>query len=318
MGEAFRKLAVVLAAGLLIIGTTGTSPAQAQSRITKRSMTGGVIHRLMRLKNRVANHSTPDAIVYVPPGFDPEEPIHLVIYNHGLTNNLDEALEIWELDKAMTYGPPNTLLMLPEWAYDPEAYSSRGDVQFSQPGFFRKMLAESLSMVPEMRGKNIESLHDIAIATYSGGFRPTMAQLYKNDLEKKIVSVSFLDSLYRSEAIDKWLKDNIHYLSNGRKLYHNFYFDTDGESVAQYRRLQSMLSNAGIKNPALINDTRQTKVLPAREIARHGIVFKQTTISTKDYTPHMNVAKVYFPEVMKALNMRHQDTQIAASRQQYQ
>jgi hypothetical protein len=109
-------------------------------------------HRLMNLKNSVAKHKTPDAIVYVPAGYDYDAPLNVLIYNHGLTNDVDQCYEFWELDKAMRYAPKNTVMIIPEWATDPHAYSSAAG-RYHDPGFFRNMLTEIMANTPELRGK---------------------------------------------------------------------------------------------------------------------------------------------------------------------
>ena len=43
----------------------------------------GEVTELYHLKNSTGKHNTPDAMVYVPPGFDPSKPVRVIIYNHN-------------------------------------------------------------------------------------------------------------------------------------------------------------------------------------------------------------------------------------------
>jgi hypothetical protein len=257
-----------------------------------------------KLQHRSANHSTPDAIVLIAPGFDKTRPVHLIIYNHGLMDNLDEAVSIWSLDKRIKHAAPNTVMILPEWAENPEEYSSRAG-RFHEPGRFRAMLEEIFSKTPELRSLKIGDLDDIAIHTYSGGFRATHTEIHKNGMESKIRSLSLFDSLYRSNMFDEWLSRHIGELASGRMQFHNFFFDTDEESLALLGRLKQMLAQNGIKNPSLVVDLKRPEsVMDAQTIANHGIVFKFTKIYTDTHTAHQSAANVYFPKEVDALTLR--------------
>jgi len=271
-------------------------------------------YKLMRMQNRVADHRTPDALVYLSSDFDKRKPINLLLYNHGLTNNVVEAAEIWNLPKHLSSAPSSTILILPEWAEDPEAYSSKS-ARFHQPGFFRNMLLEIISKVPELQGTTIDDIERIGILTYSGGYRATASQIHNNGLGNKIYSVSLLDSLYRADIFDRWLEQNIQDLAVGRKQFHNFFYDTHQNSQAQLSRVRSMLSKAGVKNPLMVLDLSHPKqVMSSQTIAQHGIVFKFNTLKTLHNSAHMSVAHIYLPQVMQALKQQTGDnSQLSAA-----
>lgn len=286
-----------------------TTPAETV-RVSNVTMTPRK-HRFMDLKYRTARHSTPDAIVYIPTGFDPDAPFNVLLYNHGLTNDVDEAFDFWKLDHAMQNAPKNTVMIVPEWASNPQAYSSAAG-PFHQPGFFRNMLTEIFSKTPELQHRSIDDIRSITIATFSGGFRASQTQIHKNGLEDKVRGLVLLDSLYESNYFDEWIKKNLHEFASGRKFYHNFYFDTASNSMAQLRRVQKMVADAGLPASVIYHDREHPKeVIPARIISQYSILYVYTTMYDKQYSAHQAAAYIYFPEALKAIAMKDRNDQIA-------
>ncbi len=191
----FYLLSVALAAICCSLSSNSamSSGDAAQNRPAVRS------YKLMRLSHRAADHVSPDALLFIAPNFDIRKPVKLIVYNHGLTNDVVETAEVWHLQKHMMNAPANTVMVLPEWAERPEEYSSRAG-RFHQPNFFRGMLLEIMSKIPELHGKTMSDVKEIRIMTYSGGFRAAASEIYKNGLEDKIYSVSLLDSLYHGDT----------------------------------------------------------------------------------------------------------------------
>lgn len=303
-------LSAVAIPALLLPGVCQTlddliHPPEPESALAPPVLNRNVVQRKhYRLQYRSANHSTPDAIVLIAPGFDKTKPVHLIIYNHGLMDNLDEAVDIWSLDKSLKNAAPNTVMILPEWAQNPEDYSSRAG-RFHEPGRFRNMLDEIFSKTPELQTLKVADVADMAIHTYSGGFRATHTQIHKNGLEPKIRSLTLFDSLYRSNMFDEWLNAHIEELAAGEMQFHNFFFDTDEESLALLGRMKQMLARHNISHPSMVVDIKQPEsVMDAQTIADNGIVFKFTKIYTELHTAHQSSANIYFPKAVEALNLR--------------
>lgn len=258
-------------------------------------------HRIMHMKFSAAPHETPDALVYIPAGYDYDRPLNVLIYNHGLTDDVDRCFSFWELDKAMQYAPPNTVMIMPEWASQPHAYGSAAG-PYHQPGFFRNMLAEILKNTPELRNESVDDINKITIATFSGGFRATRTQIERNGLEDKVAGLIVLDSLYESNYFDNWLSKNVRELAAGRKFYQNFYFDTVGNSMQQAARLKGMLRDAGLPESAVYVDSQHEKEVVGPDVIRqHPICFIYTTIYSDERTAHQSAAYLYFPEALKAI-----------------
>jgi hypothetical protein len=308
----------LFAVALLITGCQShpfNTPKNTAAAPVKKLNDKVLTYKLEDLNYRTADHLTPDAIVYVAKGFDSEKPIHLIVYNHGMMNDLNQAHDIWTMEKHMEYASPNTVLVMPEWAKVPSELSLNAG-PFYKPGFFRNMLTEILSKVPELANTKLESLKDISIASFSGGWRPSMAEIYDNGLEDQITGLFLFDSLYKGNGFDRWLEKNIKQLASGEKQYHNYFFHTYPQSFSQMRRVQKMLTASAVQNPLILRDTiRQHEVLPAQKIAKYSIVYKNTMLSDEKFTGHQAAAQVYLPEVLKSLSIRQAQgqTQVAST-----
>jgi hypothetical protein len=260
-----------------------------------------LVYSLEDMDNRVADHSSPDAMVYVAPRYDKTLPIHLVVYNHGMMTNLNDVEKNWQISKAMKDAAPNTVLFAPEWAVDPSALSDKA-WRFHEPGFFRAMLEEAFAKTPELQGRSLNDVKDIRLTSFSGGLYSLVSELEKNGLEDKVVSVTLFDSLYKNFALDPWLKKNITQLASGHKQYHNFYFHTWPASLQQMKRVQKMLKEADVKHASTKFDTADAHtVMDSEKIASKGIVYKYSMAGIDENTiGHNAVAKVYIPQFLKA------------------
>lgn len=271
-------------------------------------------YRLFNLTNRTTDHKTPDAIVYVPQGFDTSNPFRLIVFNHGLTNTVDDVLEIWEIEKHMAHAPPNSVLFIPEWAFDPKAYSAKAG-RFHTPGFFRDMLVEVMSKVPPLEDYTLDNILSIDVIAYSGGFRAARTEMTANQLDSKIRSLALLDSLYEPHYFDDWLRDNARAIASGEKVYYNFFFDTVDNTRAQMKVVDQILETQHIPNRIVFKDlTNPEEILPLSAIEHHRIVYKWTTLSTSDFISHQQVVNDYFPLVIQALNSLVKDDLLVVDR----
>jgi hypothetical protein len=304
------RTSIIVATALLLAGCSfkgfNAQNQAANQPAPKPTNKDVLVYKHSTLMYRSADHSTPDAFVYIAPGFDSSKPVHLVIYNHGMMNNLNEVEELWKVKDGVKLAPPNTVVMLPEWAEDPEALSDRSG-RFTEPGFFRKMLGEVLGKTPELANLKVDDINKISIVSYSGGWKATGAELYDNNLDNKIIGVSFFDSLYRGNILDRWLKENIQQIALNKKHYHNYYFHTYPQSRQQLKRIQAMLEQTKVEQPRVALDFANGKeVMKADTIADNGLVFKNSLIFDDTHHGHASCAYIYFPQEMKALAIKYQ------------
>lgn len=288
------------------------TPAQSKAEPTK----AGKNYRFMYLRHRTAVHDSPDAIVHIPRGFDKSKPAKVILFLHGLTNTLDDVVSIWQVDRHMVNAPANSVLIMPEWALNPRDYSKNAG-PFHNKGFFRGMLKEIIANTPELRGTKIDSLKDITLISYSGGFRAARSIIENNGMEHQVKDLVLLDSLYYTDWFDPWLKKNVQNLASGKKRYFNFFFDTADKSVAQYQRLRRMFVAAKQNPSALGKDTKHPHtVMGSQSISNKNVVFKYTKLENSTYIAHQNVVAVYFPRVLEALKLKEQQSLASRSDQE--
>lgn len=259
---------------------------------------------LFKLTHRTGKHRSPDALVLLARNFSTKLPVRLIVYNHGLALNVNETSRIWQLKSLLNEADSNIALVLPEWSETPDSYNSDA-TSFAQPGFFRKMLTEIFSKTPELNRISIDDLEAISIVSYSGGLRAAASEIYNNDLQSKIDSVTLFDSLYAPHALDRWLQANVQALADGTKQFQNFFFDTGKASINQLARVLRMLKDTRVSHPLLVQDiSHPANVVDAAVIAKNGIIFKSCLLGTHKFTPHMNVVNVYFPQLLRSFKIR--------------
>lgn len=254
------------------------------------------VHEIYRMDNRSADHNGPDAVVRLPKNFDPNKPINIVVYNHGWGDTVQSSFRNTNMGTQMDEAPPNTVLVLPEWQR--VAGASSGDQgRFRETNRFRNFLQEVLDKTPELKGKTLNDVKNLDIISHSAGDNATLSEVNNNGLERKITSITLLDSMYNTTTgFDNWLRLNINDLANGSKQFRNIYFDKAAPSRAQADRVREMLRSAG-HNSNLVyqEDRRGLPVMTADELAKNSIVFKYSEIGGAG--AHGHIPKIYIAPV---------------------
>ncbi len=286
------------------------STKQKHPRQTDNELPIGKVYELRRLKNRSADHSTPDAVVRIPANFDPNKPVHLAIYNHGWGSNAENSYSDNRLDKQMAGAPPNTVLIIPEWQKVAGARSANQG-NFKNEGLFKNMLQEVFDKTPELKGKTLQDVDSISIYTHSGGYVAAETELYKNGLSGKVKSITLLDSLYDPKGFDPWLSQNIKEIAAGKKQFNNIFEDTKAESYGQAARIEKMLTDAGLSKSIMYEDYKDPQsVVDASTIASHPIVFKYSLADADGLeSPHLSIPHLYVGPVEAAAANREKQIQ---------
>ena len=203
--------------------------------------------RLVKLKlsNSTGNNRSADAMVYLPPGFDPNRRYDVVVFNHGFRSSAESSVREFDLVAQMKRGNPQTVLIVPEWQVTPGA-SNHVQGKFAQEGFFTNMLKEIIQKTPELARGGINGIERMHLFSHSAGYTPTGSILNKNpEVAAKVQSVTMLDSLY-SDTVMPWLQANQQALANGEKQFRNIFGDeTHANSRNQQERLRQMMARLG-------------------------------------------------------------------------
>lgn len=254
---------------------------------------------LFKMNNRSADHAGPDAVVRLPKNFDPNKPINLVIYNHGWGDTVKSSYSNTGMGQQLDNAPPNTVLILPEW--QAQAGASNGNQgRFSEAGRIRSFLQEVLDKTPGLNGKTLNDVKNIDVISHSAGDNATLSLVNNNGLEKKITSLTLLDSMYNTTTgFDNWIQMNIHELANGTKQFRNIYFDKAARVEAQADRVRDMMRRARLDAQSIYHDKQNGQsVMDASDMAKHGIVFRYSRVGGGDAHGHM--PKVYIAPVVGA------------------
>lgn len=266
---------------------------------------------LRNLKNSTAKHTSPDALVFIKKGFDASKPITLHIHNHGLTTHVIQEFTDAKLQQQLEAHSPNTVFIMPEWALNPAAYSSKAG-PFHTPGFFKNMLVEIFSKTEPLKRSSLDDVSDIYVSTFSGGFRATATEVTKNGLEDKVKGITLLDSLYVGDTFDAWLQKHIKEIHDGEVFFHNFFYDTVGHSRALATRIERMLDKQKLSRKCMTKDfAKGLELMQPSTVARHGIVFKYSEVPSPGRNLHQAVNSHYMGIMSKALQIRKSDTRIA-------
>ncbi len=232
--------------------------------------------RLVKLKlsNSTGNNRSADAMVYLPPGFDPNRRYDVVVFNHGFRSSAESSVREFDLVAQMKKGNPQTVLIVPEWQVTPGA-SNHVQGRFAQEGFFTNMLKEIIQKTPELARGGIDGIERMHLFSHSAGYTPTGSILNKNpEVAAKVQSVTMLDSLY-SDTVMPWLQANQQALASGEKQFRNIFgSETQANSRNQQERLRQMMARLGRPNAVRTMDNAYT----FRD-AQASIIFTRTNTS---------------------------------------
>ena len=255
----------------------------------------------MNLKHNSDRHGHPDALVYLPRGFDPGKPVNLMIYNHGWNTTAGKSYRDAKLGEQMAGAPANTVLIVPEWQQSPGAESGRQG-NLSKPGMYAGMLQEILDKTPGLQGKKLKDIENIGIISHSAGYNPTEKMLADGTLGPKVKSLTLLDSAYNPAGMEGWLRANAPALARGEKRFTNIFNDTTGESQMQLKTIKAILGERGLPQEGLLVDQGNAKrPLQPEQLANKSIVFKRSDVTDGKQGPHGSMPGLYVKTIASSL-----------------
>jgi hypothetical protein len=251
-----------------------------------------------RLAHNAGNHATSDAVVRVPRNFDPSQPIHLVIFNHGMYDNARSSFDKFNLNAQMEKAPPNTILVVPEWMAQPAGGRNTNQGNFRNPNTFPAMLQDVFNSLsqndPRFRGKSLNDVDSIGIVAHSAGGSPAMTEM-SGMLQSKVNSVTLLAAYYSgntSNFFSQWISANRNELAQGTKRFYNFYDNsTAGFSQNQAGQIQRMMP----PGTRMMFDLRGNTIAGTDDIARNSII-----VQNASRVGHMNLPTTFIGRVEEA------------------
>jgi hypothetical protein len=174
--------------------------------------------------------AVPNVSVHVPAGFDADQPLHLVVYLHGLRGCLPVLMGKgssrcdpqsppqlgWDLGAHHDAAGTNTIFVVPRLLY-----GKRGGQPgaFGKPGGFRVFVSELVQGPLSTRlGRPLtaKSIASITLVAHSAGYETTLAILERGEVEPLIRAVVLLDALYAFE--DRYARYARDHASDGFRL----------------------------------------------------------------------------------------------------
>jgi hypothetical protein len=160
-------------------------------------------------------------VAHAPHGFDPSQPLHLVLFFHGSDQCVAQIAMAGEVVCKPGLRPDTGAGLA--WRHDdvgtmslfaaPQFVLWGGGTagRFAEPGYFRTMIEELLgeTFAPGLGGpKTIADVADITLVGHSAGHLPVMSILDRGDLDDLVRNVILIDALYDGaiDSYSRWLE----------------------------------------------------------------------------------------------------------------
>ena len=141
------------------------------------------------------------SLLYLPPGFDPQRPVLIVLYFHGQGATLErDVIARQGVPRQIAETGQNIALVAPQLALD-AADSSAGN--FWKPGHFAAYVDEAAERLMRLYGDKRAGPHfnaaGVVVVSYSGGYLSAAYALVQGGAAHRIKGVILMDSLYGDE-----------------------------------------------------------------------------------------------------------------------
>ena len=141
------------------------------------------------------------SLLYLPPGFDPQRPVLIVLYFHGQGATLErDVIARQAVPRQIAETGQNIALVAPQLALD-AADSSAGN--FWKPGHFAAYVDEAAERLMRLYGDRAAgrqlNLAPVVVVAYSGGYLSAAYALDRGGANHRVKGVILLDALYGDE-----------------------------------------------------------------------------------------------------------------------
>jgi hypothetical protein len=249
--------------------------------------------------------SLPNAIVHLPAGYSPSLPLDVVVYLHGWSNCIENAIRdtpgtcvaggtthnSYALMTQLAASKKNALLLVPELAFEQQS-SAIGKLANSDS--FLALVDEALKdprVAPLLRGAAAAQVDRLLIASHSGAYTAAAAILDHGGLE--VTDTWLLDSLYGDVAtFNSWV-------TGDKDLFrapwtHRFasVYTTTGGTLTNSQNMADAAAGWFSSDATVLLDDRTTDTLTADQYA-HGLIFKHSALA------HDAVPRYYFQKMLE-------------------
>jgi hypothetical protein len=244
----------------------------------------------------------PNAIIYIPVGFDPTQPLSIVVYIHGFNNCIRNAIapmngtcvpggavhNAYDLANQLEASGKNALLLLPEVAFE---QSSAAIGNLANDGSFLALVQEALGDISaDVNGQGAADVRELIISPHSGAYAAAGAIVSHGGMT--VDEVWLLDSLYGNVAdFEAWIQsDEPAYRPSFTRRLTSVY-TLNGGTLANSQAMATTVGSWFNNDATVILDDRTTDTLTTDQYA-HGLIFKRTALA------HDDVPRYYFQEFL--------------------
>ncbi len=245
--------------------------------------------------------SHPSALVYLPTGFDPTQPVGLIVYIHGFDNCVENivrdagqpctpgqpARSAYSLAAQLEASNKNAMLLCPEIDYD-QATGAPGNLGL-QNGF-KALLTETLGDLPQL-GLTVDKFAPIVVASHSGGYQAAAGIAQRGGIP--VQEIYLLDSLYGNTAdYDAWVMSDLPSLVTTARRFATVY-TTSGGTLANSQAMADRAATWVNPDAGVIVDDRTTSTWDDATY-HHGLLFKHSALA------HDGVPVYYFGKLVSS------------------
>jgi hypothetical protein len=248
----------------------------------------------------------PNAIVHVPAGFSPSLPLDLVVYLHGWSNCIQNAIRTnpgtcvpggathgsYALLDQLAASKKNAVLFVPELEFE-QPSSAIG--QLATKDDFVELVDEALKdprVAALVGGRTAAQVDQILIASHSGAYTAASAIVTVGGMQ--IAETWLLDSLYGDEAsFNGWITgDKDLFVAPWQHRFATIYTLGGGTLANSQSMATTAVSWFPSDTSTVILDDRTTDTLTADQYAE-GLIFKRSALA------HDDVPRYYFQKMLE-------------------
>jgi len=218
--------------------------------------------------NANEHYNDNSVLVIIPNDLQRKEKINFIFWFHGWHNNIDTALNFYEIEKQFIESKRNSILVLAETAKNaPDSYGGK----LENPGVFKALVGDIMSNLKQHQIVDQKSeLGSVVLAGHSGAYRIIAFILEKGGVP--VSEVYLFDALYgQTDKFMSWIKqDKKHHFVN---WYTNHGGGTDEVSIDMMHEL----ANDSLSYVLL----EEQSVTPA-DVKKNRILFVHSTREHND------------------------------------
>lgn len=150
-----------------------------------------------KIYNATNHYHDSSFLVFIPKHFKKNKLYKQVVYFHGWNNNVDSALQQFNLIDQFYASNINGILILPEGPKNaPDSYAGK----FEQENIFLLFMQDVKKQLVQLNATKINKEQPICLAGHSGAYRAIAKILNKNNLSNKVSGIFLFDALYAEES----------------------------------------------------------------------------------------------------------------------